>query len=689
MLGLVCLFARRVISISLLSALLGVGAKSANLAEPITFASKNGVLDLLMIAKAAPIGALPGNPTGWVYQICQRPLDGSNFCPTAPAASNYYGGTRLQLEKGDLLQVRLVNELPPALDSEHAGDPGESFLTLNPTNLHTHGLIVSPREPSATDPTYGDNIFVLTFNSANGKPQMSPHMHATVRYDYTDYSIRIPASHPSGLFWFHPHAHGLALNQVSAGLAGIITIGHVSDYVCKNLFCSLLLPQIGVRHLILKDTQILPGGAMQTQEDPDFSDPQPGAGAPMRHGSAPGVDDSDQGGPDYEGGNWFFTINGQQYPTIPVTEPAGEIWRITNASGSATYNLNLYNAAQDRNMIMQLIAADGVSVSPSADMTLAQLSQIGGAKFKPETCPTSPGTPASISRNSICTRNILMMPSARVEVWVAYRNANDQVTGAPKNASAVFRTSGYQTGPAGDSWPSVDLAQVNFSSPVQINAPAVLGIGGEANAMVNPTALAKDLLTDNKAAQRLNCNALPAGHMRRVFYAVPTTNQDAFGLAWEEIDEKGNVVGQPATDVVPFNPMNDSVCLPLGPGNTPVTERWQLVNVAQEDHNFHIHQTKFRVVSQDEQSGAIVPGSAKGVQYDNVPLPHADGACGNNPPQDLSNPISDWRAGLCKAYPVTVEIPFAAAGRFVFHCHILEHEDGGMMAVIQVVPSSK
>ena len=56
-------------------------------------------------------------------------------------------------------------------------------------------------------------------------------------------------------------------------------------------------------------------------------------------------------------------------------------------------------------------------------------------------------------------------------------------------------------------------------------------------------------------------------------------------------------------------------------------------------------------------------------------------------PRRLEQPISDWRAGLCKANPITVEIPFAVAGKFVYHCHILEHEDGGIMAVIQVVPA--
>ncbi len=676
----------------LVSCLASTILSGADLKEPITLASSNGFLDILMIAQAAPVNTLPNNPTGWVFEICRRPLDNSNVCPPVANAPNYYGGTRLQLERGDLLKVRLVNRLPLALDSEHASEPGREFLTLNPINIHTHGMLVSPHGPTAADPTYGDNVFVLTFNSANGKPVLSPHMHADVRYDVTDYSIRIPANHPAGLFWFHPHAHGLALNQVSAGLSGIITVGHVADYVCKNPACAAQLPSIGVRHIILKDTQILPDGTLQSQEDPDFGPPDGDSDDP-RQGRVPGQDTTPDGGPNYTNGNWFFTLNGQVYPTIPMTSVGGEIWRITNTSGSATYDLNLFNPAQNRNMIMQVISSDGVSISPAADMTLGEMTQMGGAKFKPEACPAAARFLIPQAQASLCTRNLLLMPSSRVEIWVTYRDASDLPSTPRKNAYAVFRTAGFQTGPSGDSWPAVNLAQVNFLSPSSLNSLALLGISGEASSVSNPKVIASQLSGQNKAAVPgpASCKALPPGHTRRIFYAVPTTDLDAFGLAYEELDEKGNVVGTPATDVTPFNPMNDTICLPLGPGNTPVMERWQLINVATEDHNFHIHQTKFRVLTQDELAGTILPNSnrGRGIEFDNIPLQHADGVCGNNPGVDLSNPISDWRAGLCHAHPITVEIPFAVAGKFVYHCHILEHEDGGMMAVIQVVPSTR
>jgi L-ascorbate oxidase len=133
-------------------------------------------------------------------------------------------------------------------------------------------------------------------------------------------------------------------------------------------------------------------------------------------------------------------------------------------------------------------------------------------------------------------------------------------------------------------------------------------------------------------------------------------------------------------DVKPFDPMTPTVCLPLGPRNTPVTERWELVNLAGEDHNFHMHQVRFRVVSAAELDETNVPNQifAKGILMDSVPLLHADGTC---------NSVADWRNGACTAHPAVVDIPFAIAGDFVYHCHILEHEDGGMMAVIRVRPS--
>lgn len=91
-------------------------------------------------------------------------------------------GPTLYLRPGDRLRVELVNRL---------GDP---------TNLHTHGLYVSARDN-------GDNPFV----------KIQPG--ASHRYD-----IQLPDDHPPGVYWYHPHHHGLVTDQIFGGLYGAIIV---------------------------------------------------------------------------------------------------------------------------------------------------------------------------------------------------------------------------------------------------------------------------------------------------------------------------------------------------------------------------------------------------------------------------------------------------------------------------------
>ncbi|HEX4511433.1 MAG TPA: hypothetical protein VH328_15185, partial [Burkholderiaceae bacterium] len=191
-----------------------------NLKDMPVFASSNGVLDILMIAKTEPAPLLtPLVPkAAMVYEICPRPEDGSEDCPAQYDTANLYGGSRLALQQGDLLKIHLVNRLAPIYDSTHSLETGMAWLALSPTNLHTHGLIVAPRFPTKKNPTYGDNVFVLALDPANGLPAQGSEFHGDVRLGSIDYEIRIPMHHPSGLYWFHPHIHGVSSNQVTSGL---------------------------------------------------------------------------------------------------------------------------------------------------------------------------------------------------------------------------------------------------------------------------------------------------------------------------------------------------------------------------------------------------------------------------------------------------------------------------------------
>ncbi len=91
------------------------------------------------------------------------------------------------------------------------------------------------------------------------------------------------------------------------------------------------------------------------------------------------------------------------------------------------------------------------------------------------------------------------------------------------------------------------------------------------------------------------------------------------------------------------------------------TEEWTVINTDQQYHSFHIHQTPFLVT---EINGA--PANDASLR-DTAAVPPSIGE----------------RHGTLK-----VVIPFTdpvIAGRFVYHCHSVNHEDKGMMGVIEVV----
>jgi L-ascorbate oxidase len=165
-------------------------AAATNFVEPPVFASSRGVLDLLIVVLPQPVPSIsyvpPSgpviNPTGWVYQICPRALaTPMNQCPAGSPTVSYYGGIRLALQKGDQLKFRLVNRLPPIAAVTLANLQDGVNLPLNPTNIHTHGMVVQARAPTLSDPTFGDYIFVDIYNPANGMPTSDlAHQHGSV-----------------------------------------------------------------------------------------------------------------------------------------------------------------------------------------------------------------------------------------------------------------------------------------------------------------------------------------------------------------------------------------------------------------------------------------------------------------------------------------------------------------------------
>src|SRR6266481_4800386 len=184
----------------------------------------------------------------------------------------------LRASPGDVLRITYSNELPAKSQETCAVNP-----CMNMTNLHFHGLTISPNAPQ------DDVIGMLAM------PGQVLH-----------YSVEIPGDHPPGLFWYHTHPHGESHRQVLDGMSGAIVIEGMERYVPE-------VRRLRERVLVVRGRSI--------EHDPsaaefrhDVEIPAKGCG-----GEAEKVEE-------------IFTVNGVVRPRIQIAPNERQFWRIVNAS---------------------------------------------------------------------------------------------------------------------------------------------------------------------------------------------------------------------------------------------------------------------------------------------------------------------------------------------------------------------
>lgn len=137
--------------------------------------------------------------------FAQHTVSGQTF--THRSFNGLLGGPTLRVRPGDTLRLRVNNNLPPEADDMVMPADENIPHGNNTTNIHTHGLHVSPQGNS-------DNIFVSI-----GPGQSF------------DYEYQIPANHPAGTYWYHTHHHGSTSVQLFSAMAGPLIIEGDIDQV--------------------------------------------------------------------------------------------------------------------------------------------------------------------------------------------------------------------------------------------------------------------------------------------------------------------------------------------------------------------------------------------------------------------------------------------------------------------------
>jgi FtsP/CotA-like multicopper oxidase with cupredoxin domain len=173
-------------------------------------------------------------------------------------------GPTLRVSPGDRLEVTLTNG------------------TGEPTNIHYHGLHVSP---SGT----ADNVFRVMEPGGASKSV-----------------VQIPRDHDPGTFWYHVHYHGTTEAQVTGGLAGLLIVEGLEKRLPAGL------RDVPERQLLIRDVQ---HDGDRLVFDPAELDPT-GAGATR-------------------------LVNGLLRPRIELRSGAVELWRIANVGANLYYDIEL------------------------------------------------------------------------------------------------------------------------------------------------------------------------------------------------------------------------------------------------------------------------------------------------------------------------------------------------------------
>lgn len=492
---------------------------------------------------------------------------------------------------------------------------------FNETNLHSHGLWVSP-----------------TGNSDNVLISINP----GVTFDY---EYNVPADHPAGTFWYHPHKHGSTALQVSSGMDGALIIkdDRVPTAVTPGDIDILLTDAdnraIADKVLLFQQVQYAcfdKDGKIQTTDGKQPWVCYPGQVGEIR-------DYKQQFAPS---ANWinsgrFTSINGVVQPMIGGLKAGRfERWRLIHGGVREAVDFSIFPLKAGAPDFRAVKAADQ-------------------AAWMTKYCETARPVPLFEIALDGLTRQ-------------AVRRAADTRLQPGYRADLVVNF------PAGGRYCVVDAAAPAAGSPSQLpEAARVLAIAEvEDDPSIQGIDTEKALRDMMVAAAKRN---IPAGPTQdKVIADLASLTLSAF--VWHKTIDKAelnapdqelvfNIVQTPKTtrfevNGEPYDPARIDRKLKLGD-----VQEWHLTSDT-ASHPFHIHVNPFQVVSVKTKAGVDVT-DPKGGSFD----------------PDYAGMIDQWKDTLFvkPGLIVTTRTRYERyIGEFVLHCHILDHEDQGMMQNVSI-----
>ncbi len=309
------------------------------------------------------------------------------------------------------------------------------------------------------------------------------------------------------------------------------------------------------------------------------------------------------------------------------------------------------------------------------------------------------GTPVPVGDAADSALAQFEMPAGRGELWRILNAATDAFldlaivdeNGKPLSLAVVARDGSALTDDDGKPLPEGETLTSQFVPPsgrieVLVRAPPP-GVKAYLVTHAVDTGCAGDRLPERRLAviTGTGSTAAPPQSVQE----TPVVRKTLFdGLIARHTDRERVIAmaeyPRPGiTDQVDFYIVErkpGAVLRPYGMGSPPAitvragtTEEWVIENWTHELHAFHIHQVHFRVLTIDGKPVADPPL----LDVVNVPYAQATGY------HSKEGPVRPGRVRIKLTFPE------ALAGDIPFHCHLVDHEDNGMMAVLRVVPAAR
>ncbi|MDB5365531.1 MAG: multicopper oxidase, type 2 [Rhodospirillales bacterium] len=575
--------------------------------------------------------------------------DGNRLCFVDRNSKDRPGiAPTIRVRPGETLRVRLFNRIHdvaplralstpghptdiggiPDTQGDFEVRPGAYHPPTGNTNLHFHGLEVRP-VPCGPGTSPGDDV-VRTYFAPEGTKPVPPDACQSA------YEIQIPKTQPAGLYWYHTHLHGESEAQTLLGLSGALVVENEVDDSRRQ-------QGIPDRLLIVRDQPI--------PEPPEAAAPAPNASAaaPANTMVAKAAPAAKQAGgtasalpqcafgkcintaaqtqcsaPDEREQETILSVNG--ISIRDTHNPTGTVPEITVRTGKEEH-WRLVNAAASTYVRVHLVDIDESGKVRNVPFDVAALDGV-------------PLTDATGRPQAETHAEPIMVPTgARLEFKV-------KLDAPAAQHRIVLRTEAVDTGCGGDLMPARDLVSIRTEPGAADGSPAAAS--ARAPGPAGAVQRSDDAPSDGK----------PVRQRIFAFTEYPRPNSSKTDFTITEVSRPDAVI-----EPYPMDRMPSSV-VEVQPDSV---EDWTILNFTHEVHDFHIHQLHFRVLESPDKF-------LEGRVLDTINLPAA-------------SPDANWSAGDAVTPSVArlrMRFHRNISGTFVFHCHLLGHEDKGMMGLIRV-----